>query len=258
MKKKKVYLCLALLIIIVVVIAVFLASPYLRMEKIIKDLINSDYEYTLEYEISGLDITNVPSELKGKIEGKKSDDIVKGNIYVEDSKYLELYAQRGGEYLFNIKPAIKKIIDNVKTDLPFSLGIFSQTVPDTYISLDRINEIAGGDDFKELDGVELFTDLSKEHSYHIQRVDAPIGQDTVSRNYFQIIFEDVDADIIVGLPKLDDEVYMKISHNEVKLEFNISYQKKPLDDMEMPKENIKESSVELLKQIYAIWKIKED
>ena len=64
-------MCLALLIIIVVVIAVFLASPYLRMEKIIKDLINSDYEYTLEYEISRLDITKVPSELKGKIEGKK-------------------------------------------------------------------------------------------------------------------------------------------------------------------------------------------
>lgn len=253
--KKRMFILIAIISVIVILLAAVLAWPYIKIEKTVKDLSKSDYEFTMDYSVTGFGLTDELKEFSGKVEGKKCDNKLKGNIFVEDNKYFEIYAEKGGEYVFNVRPVAKKIINKVGAKMPVSLGLFANAVPDIFISLQQLIEITDNEELKSFENLELFSNVKSENSYHIQKIDTPVGLENQKMNFFQITFETVEADVILGVSKsFDNSVYLNVSYSDVELTAELTYTKTNLKEIKMPEENVPESTISLLKDIYSAWK----
>ena len=95
MKKRKKIICIVISLIIVMAAAGYIyLRPYFKVAGRIDKLLNGNYEYTLDYKIDGTDLGMGGIFLNGNVSGQKSDDVVEGDVSVENINLLKVYGDR--------------------------------------------------------------------------------------------------------------------------------------------------------------------
>lgn len=247
MKKRKKILCIAIAAIIVIaVVGYIFLKPYLRIAGRMSKLLSEDYEYTLDYKLDGTDLGIGDILLNGDISGEKSGDVVKGDISVSDNKLLEVYGNKSGDVVFNVKPLLKLAVN----DDDSSVGkILKYMLGDTYISFDQIKEITGYEDVDKIKKVESFSLLYNKNKF--KKVDRPDGADASyldDADFFQIKYK--GRTFVVGIPKDENHMYLETNIDDVKLIVNAEYEYKDVDKIEMPEANVSDKTVSILKGVF--------
>lgn len=261
-KKRRVWITVgvvvAILLLLAGVVSYIKMKPFLELKKTINELKEDDYTYSLDYTISGVGFVFGNQLLDGTIEGEKADEILRGSIQIANKEYLEVYAQKDGTFLFNIKPIFEIILDKVKEENGSSvaLNILSHAVKDTYVSLEQIQSITEEENVQSIEKVEVFSKLFS--SYEVKMVEKPekVERDYLTdANFFQLDFDNSDIVLTIGIPKSQNgKLYLKASNGTLELEVDAEYQLKEMEKLSMPENQVSDKTISIFKKIYDMWR----
>lgn len=63
-------------------------APYLRLKQTADQLLNKQYEYTVEGKVEGMNLKLLGDSFQGTIQGKKGKDVIDGDIIYKDVPIL--------------------------------------------------------------------------------------------------------------------------------------------------------------------------
>ena len=260
-KKKRTWIIVVLGIVFFVLLAGGAAymkmKPYLELKHTLNELKEKDYSYSLDYSISGIDFIFGNKLLDGSINGEKAKDILRGEIQIENTEYLEVYVQKDGNLLFNLKPVFEILLDKIKESQGSStmLNLLSYALKDTYVSLEQIQSITGEKNVESIENVEVFSKLFS--SYKIKKLEQPENTDReylADAHFYQLTFENSDIVVVVGIPrKQKGKMYLKATKDTLELEVDAEYELKTIENLSMPVNTVSDRTISVFKKIYDLW-----
>lgn len=252
-EKKKIWIISIIAVLCAVCLGVGIAfiniSPYLKLKETVHVLMEDNYEYSMDYQITGVNMLFEKLQ-DGTIKGIKEGDILQGAVFVEETEYLEAYINSRRECLFNIKPIVDILLDTINLKSVLPLG----ALKDIYVSLEQIQEIIG----KEQTTVQISTaDKTVDwSSYDLKKIDIPKGikaEYAQTMNFFEVQFENNPLQLLVGIPKKGEgTLYLKASQNQMILELYGEYQVGKVSKITMPKETVSDTVITVLKTMYGV------
>lgn len=256
-------ICFTMLIVGLVVYASL--KPMLILKNKMDEIVNKTYKYSLDAKIEGYEIKYLGNEFSGRISGKKGNETIFGELFYDDTKYVELYADKSLNMVFNCKPFFVSMLDTVgeKTGLPVNLISFMVT--DLNISLEQIESIVGVDIVTLSDsGVtsDLFKSISgnksKKNNFTINVIKKTEKKDILLEDkeayYFRINLSDNDTEIIIGIPKKEEnKIVARIYYGNIIWNFMMEYDICDVEDVVIPEKTISDKVIETIKSVYQLW-----
>ena len=138
--------------------------PYIRLKQTTDNLLNREYEYTLDGKVEGMDLKLLGDSFEGTIKGQKGKNVVYGDIAYKDSDYLKIYADMEGDIIFDASPLIDQAINTVADSIPFGKSLIKSASSDVKISYDQVEYILN-QDIKTLKDEGVSSDLIKNVSH---------------------------------------------------------------------------------------------
>ena len=220
--------------------------PYIRLKQTTDNLLNREYEYTLDGKVEGMDLKLLGDSFEGTIKGQKGKNVVYGDIAYKDSDYLKIYADIKGDIIFDASPLIDQAIDTVADSIPFGKSLIESASSDVKISYDQIEYILN-QDIKTLKDEGVSSDLMENVSHRknggytlsllkdkdIDEKDKLLDDDAY---YFDIDLKDYDTKLVVGIPKdkNDHRISANIYADKITWSFTGEYEIKTVEDIKMP------------------------
>lgn len=238
-------------------------SPYIRLKQTTDNLLNREYEYTLDGKVEGMDLKLLGDSFEGTIKGQKGKNVVYGDIAYKDSDYLKIYADMKGDIIFDASPLIDQAIDTVADSIPFGKSLIESASSDVKISYDQIEYILN-QDIKTLKDEGVSSDLMENVSHRknggytlsllkdkdIDEKDKLLDDDAY---YFDIDLKDYDTKLVVGIPKdkNDHRIYANIYADKITWSFTGEYEIKTVEDIKMPEATVSDKTIDVLKSLYS-------
>lgn len=238
-------------------------SPYIRLKQTTDNLLNREYEYTLDGKVEGMDLKLLGDSFEGTIKGQKGKNVVYGDIAYKDSDYLKIYADMKGDIIFDASPLIDQAIDTVADSIPFGKSLIESASSDVKISYDQIEYILN-QDIKTLKDEGVSSDLMENVSHRknggytlsllkdkdIDEKDKLLDDDAY---YFDIDLKDYDTKLVVGIPKdkNDHRISANIYADKITWSFTGEYEIKTVEDIKMPEATVSDKTIDVLKSLYS-------
>ena len=238
-------------------------SPYIRLKQTTDNLLNREYEYTLDGKVEGMDLKLLGDSFEGTIKGQKGKNVVYGDIAYKDSDYLKIYADMKGDIIFDASPLIDQAIDTVADSIPFGKSLIESASSDVKISYDQIEYILN-QDIKTLKDEGVSSDLMENVSHRknggytlsllkdkdIDEKDKLLDDDAY---YFDIDLKDYDTKLVVGIPKdkNDHRISTNIYADKITWSFTGEYEIKTVEDIKMPEATVSDKTIDVLKSLYS-------
>ena len=268
MNKKKIIaisvICAVALVAAVTGVLIYMHfRPYIRLKQTTDNLLNREYEYTLDGKVEGMDLKLLGDSFEGTIKGQKGKNVVYGDIAYKDSDYLKIYADMKDDIIFDASPLIDQAIDTVADSIPFGKSLIESASSDVKISYDQIEYILN-QDIKTLKDEGVSSDLMENMSHRknggytlsllkdkdIDEKDKLLDDDAY---YFDIDLKDYDTKLVVGIPK--DKNGHRISANiyadKITWSFTGEYEIKTVEDITMPEATVSDKTIDVLKSLYS-------
>lgn len=264
-KKKTIIISIVCgLVVILAVVGILLYMhflPYIRLKQTADNLLNRQYEYTVDGKVEGMNLKLLGNSFEGRIEGKKSADVISGDIEYKDTTYLKIYADKNSNIVFDASPLVDAAIDKVADSIPFGGSLLKSFSSDVKVSYDQIEEVLG-QDIATLDDEGISNDLmdnvshgkSKDYTLtmlkEVDETDKLLGDDAY---YFEIDLKDYDTKLVVGIPKdkNDTKCSMKVYTDDITWSFTGEYEIKSVEDIQMPESTVSDDTIDMLKTIYS-------
>lgn len=237
--------------------------PYIRLKQTTDNLLNREYEYTLDGKVEGMDLKLLGDSFEGTIKGQKGKNVVYGDIAYKDSDYLKIYADMKGDIIFDASPLIDQAIDTVADSIPFGKSLIESASSDVKISYDQIEYILN-QDIKTLKDEGVSSDLMENVSHRknggytlsllkdkdIDDKDKLLDDDAY---YFDIDLKDYDTKLVVGIPKdkNDHRISTNIYADKITWSFTGEYEIKTVEDIKMPEATVSDKTIDVLKSLYS-------
>lgn len=237
--------------------------PYIRLKQTTDNLLNREYEYTLDGKVEGMDLKLLGDSFEGTIKGQKGKNVVYGDIAYKDSDYLKIYADMKGDIIFDASPLIDQAIDTVADSIPFGKSLIESASSDVKISYDQIEYILN-QDIKTLKDEGVSSDLMENVSHRknggytlsllkdkdIDEKDKLLDDDAY---YFDIDLKDYDTKLVVGIPKdkNDHRISTNIYADKITWSFTGEYEIKTVEDIKMPEATVSDKTIDVLKSLYS-------
>lgn len=237
--------------------------PYIRLKQTTDNLLNREYEYTLDGKVEGMDLKLLGDSFEGTIKGQKGKNVVYGDIAYKDSNYLKIYADMKGDIIFDASPLIDQAIDTVADSIPFGKSLIESASSDVKISYDQIEYILN-QDIKTLKDEGVSSDLMENVSHRknggytlsllkdkdIDDKDKLLDDDAY---YFDIDLKDYDTKLVVGIPKdkNDHRISTNIYADKITWSFTGEYEIKTVEDIKMPEATVSDKTIDVLKSLYS-------
>ena len=237
--------------------------PYIRLKQTTDNLLNREYEYTLDGKVEGMDLKLLGDSFEGTIKGQKGKNVVYGDIAYKDSDYLKIYADIKGDIIFDASPLIDQAIDTVADSIPFGKSLIESASSDVKISYDQIEYILN-QDIKTLKDEGVSSDLMENVSHRknggytlsllkdkdIDEKDKLLDDDAY---YFDIDLKDYDTKLVVGIPKdkNDHRISTNIYADKITWSFTGEYEIKTVEDIKMPEATVSDKTIDVLKSLYS-------
>ena len=237
--------------------------PYIRLKQTTDNLLNREYEYTLDGKVEGMDLKLLGDSFEGTIKGQKGKNVVYGDIAYKDSDYLKIYADMKGDIIFDASPLIDQAIDTVAASIPFGKSLIKSASSDVKISYDQIEYILN-QDIKTLKDEGVSSDLMENVSHRKnggytlsllkdKDVDEKDKFLDDAAYYFEIDLKDYDTKLVVGIPKdkNDHRISANIYADEITWSFTGEYEIKTVEDIKMPEATVSDKTIDVLKSLYS-------
>ena len=237
--------------------------PYIRLKQTTDNLLNREYEYTLDGKVEGMDLKLLGDSFEGTIKGQKGKNVVYGDIAYKDSDYLKIYADMEGDIIFDASPLIDQAIDTVADSIPFGKSLIKSASSDVKISYDQVEYILN-QDIKTLKDEGVSSDLMKNVSrrksggYTLSLLkDKDVDEKDKflddAAYYFEIDLKDYDTKLVVGIPKdkNDHRISANIYADEITWSFTGEYEIKAVEDIKMPEATVSDKTIDVLKSLYS-------
>lgn len=268
MKKKKRILIgiicgLAIISAAVGVILYLHFAPYLRLKQTADQLLNKQYEYTVEGKVEGMNLKLLGNSFQGTIRGKKGNDVIDGDIIYKDITYLKIYANKQGDMVFDVTPLIDAAIDKVAESSPFIGGLIKSISSDVKISYAQIEEVLNQNIISLNDeGVsnELVSQViyGKAEDYtltvlkEINPEDELLGTDAY---YFEMDLKNYNTKLVIGIPKNrnDTKWSMNVYTDKITWSFTGEYEIKNVEEITMPESTVSDEIIDILKGLYTAY-----
>ncbi len=235
--------------------------PYIRLKQTVDNLLNRQYEYTVDGKVEGMDLKLLGNSFEGRIEGKKSADVISGDIEYKDTTYLKIYADKNSNIMFDASPLVDAAMDKVADSIPFGGSLLKSISSDVKVSYDQIEEILG-QDIATLNDEGVSNDLmdkvshgkSKDYTLtmlkEVDEADKLLGDDAY---YFEIDLKDYDTKLVVGVPKdkKDTKCSMNVYTDEITWSFTGEYELEAVEDIQMPESTVSDNTIDMLKTLYS-------
>ena len=268
MNKKKIIaisvICAVAAIVAVTGVLIYMHfRPYIRLKQTTDNLLNREYEYTLDGKVEGMDLKLLGDSFEGTIKGQKGKNVVYGDIAYKDSDYLKIYADMKGDIIFDASPLIDQAIDTVADSIPFGKSLIESASSDVKISYDQIEYILN-QDIKTLKDEGVSSDLMENVSHRknggytlsllkdkdIDEKDKLLDDDAY---YFDIDLKDYDTKLVVGIPKdkNDHRISTNIYADKITWSFTGEYEIKTVEDIKMPEATVSDKTIDVLKSLYS-------
>lgn len=235
--------------------------PYIRLKQTVDNLLNRQYEYTVDGKVEGMDLKLLGNSFEGRIEGKKSADVISGDIEYKDTTYLKIYADKNSNIVFDASPLVDAAMDKVADSIPFGGSLLKSVSSDVKVSYDQIEEILG-QDIATLNDEGVSNDLMNKVSHgkskdytltmlkEVDEADKLLGDDAY---YFEIDPKDYDTKLVVGIPKDKKETKcsMNVYTDQITWSFTGEYELKAVEDIQMPESTVSDNTIDMLKTIYS-------
>lgn len=237
--------------------------PYIRLKQTTDNLLNREYEYTLDGKVEGMDLKLLGDSFEGTIKGQKGKTVVYGDIAYKDSDYLKIYADMEGNIIFDASPLIDQAINTVADSIPFGKSLIKSASSDVKISYDQVEYILN-QDIKTLKDEGVSSDLMKNVSrrksggYTLSLLkDKDVDEKDKllddAAYYFEIDLKDYDTKLVVGIPKdkNDHRISANIYADEITWSFTGEYEIKAVEDIKMPEATVSDKTIDVLKSLYS-------
>ena len=237
--------------------------PYIRLKQTTDNLLNREYEYTLDGKVEGMDLKLLGDSFEGTIKGQKGKNVVYGDIAYKDSDYLKIYADMKGDIIFDASPLIDQAINTVADSIPFGKSLIKSASSDVKISYDQVEYILN-QDIKTLKDEGVSSDLMKNVSrrksggYTLSLLkDKDVDEKDKflddAAYYFEIDLKDYDTKLVVGIPKdkNDHRISANIYADEITWSFTGEYEIKAVEDIKMPEATVSDKTIDVLKSLYS-------
>lgn len=237
--------------------------PYIRLKQTTDNLLNREYEYTLDGKVEGMDLKLLGDSFEGTIKGQKGKTVVYGDIAYKDSDYLKIYADMEGDIIFDASPLIDQAINTVADSIPFGKSLIKSASSDVKISYDQVEYILN-QDIKTLKDEGVSSDLIKNVSHRKsggyilsllkdKDVDEKDKLLDDAAYYFEIDLKDYDTKLVVGIPKdkNDHRISANIYADEITWSFTGEYEIKAVEDIKMPEATVSDKTIDVLKSLYS-------
>lgn len=237
--------------------------PYIRLKQTTDNLLNREYEYTLDGKVEGMDLKLLGDSFEGTIKGQKGKNVVYGDIAYKDSDYLKIYADMEGDIIFDASPLIDQAINTVADSIPFGKSLIKSASSDVKISYDQVEYILN-QDIKTLKDEGVSSDLMKNVSrrksggYTLSLLkDKDVDEKDKllddAAYYFEIDLKDYDTKLVVGIPKdkNDHRISANIYADEITWSFTGEYEIKTVEDIKMPEATVSDKTIDVLKSLYS-------
>ena len=264
-KKKTIIISIVCgLVVILAVVGILLYMhflPYIRLKQTADNLLNKQYEYTVDGKVEGMNLKLLGNSFEGRIEGKKSADVISGDIEYKDTTYLKIYADKNSNIVFDASPLVDAAVDKVADSIPFGGSLLKSFSSDVKVSYDQIEEILG-QDIATLNDEGVSNDLMDKVSHgknkdytltmlkEVDEADKLLGDDAY---YFEIDLKDYDTKLVVGIPKdkKDTKCSMNVYTDDITWSFTGEYELKAVEDIQMPESTMSDNTIDMLKTIYS-------
>ena len=237
--------------------------PYIRLKQTTDNLLNREYEYTLDGKVEGMDLKLLGDSFEGTIKGQKGKTVVYGDIAYKDSDYLKIYADMEGDIIFDASPLIDQAINTVADSIPFGKSLIKSASSDVKISYDQVEYILN-QDIKTLKDEGVSSDLMKNVSrrksggYTLSLLkDKDVDEKDKllddAAYYFEIDLKDYDTKLVVGIPKdkNDHRISANIYADEITWSFTGEYEIKAVEEIKMPEATVSDKTIDVLKSLYS-------
>jgi hypothetical protein len=234
--------------------------PKLYLKKRLEQLLNQKYTYSITYDAEGIETDFLGNEVHGTVTGKKGDDVFYGRITNQGMSYFDLYVDKNWNMIFNIKPLLESILNEIQDSTKLPLSLVSSSIGDIFISSEQIKSIAGESSFVMPDIENInFSDVAYTVALRsdVSESDMLLGRDAY---YFDITIKEYEMNLLLGIPKEKDikKISLQINQNDVTWKFSGEYQQTDDVEIEMPEETLSEETIDAARKIYGYWKkIKE-
>lgn len=237
--------------------------PYIRLKQTTDNLLNREYEYTLDGKVEGMDLKLLGDSFEGTIKGQKGKTVVYGDIAYKDSDYLKIYADMEGDIIFDASPLIDQAINTVADSIPFGKSLIKSASSDVKISYDQVEYILN-QDIKTLKDEGVSSDLMEDVSHRKsggytlsllkdKDVDEKDKLLDDAAYYFEIDLKDYDTKLVVGIPKdkNDHRISANIYADKITWSFTGEYEIKAVEEIKMPEATVSDKTIDVLKSLYS-------
>ena len=238
-------------------------APYLRLKQTTDQLLNKQYEYTVEGKVEGMNLKLLGDSFQGTIQGKKGKDVIDGDIIYKDVTYLKIYADKQGDIVFDVTPLMNAAIDKVVDSSPLIGGFIKSISSDVKISYAQIEEVLNQNIISLNDeGVsnELMNQViyGKTEDYtltvlkEINPEDELLGEKAY---YFEMDLKNYDTKLVIGIPKNknDTKWSMNVYTDKITWSFVGEYKIKNVEEVIMPESTVSDETIDVLKRLYAAY-----
>ncbi len=284
-RKRKTLLAILLTLLLIILISfialLMFAKPYLKAVNVAKELLNENYSYDIECYIEGITLGEGKyGEYTVYVEGEKIQNELRSYVYSEENAYLEIFANKDGEVIFNLRPFFQFISNQAEEKLNINVGELVLDIEDTYVSMRDIEEIldvdiVSPDDFgKKKDNADAEKESSKGDTdkkdsdskkftdkYKLKKIDEPddinVKYQAEKSYFFQLTLLDLGTKVVVGVPASDyDEFYVNMEKGDIRLEMYARYDvedKEEIKQIDFPKSTFTDEQIQNFKAVYKLW-----
>lgn len=262
-KKKSLFImagaaCGIIMIVIVLLMIYMAVYPKLCLKKRLEWLLNQKYSYNITYDAEGIETDFLGNNVQGTIIGKKGDGIFFGQVTNQGMAYFDFYMNKDWNMIFNIKPLLESILNEIQESTKLPLSFFSSSLGDIFISKEQIKSVFG-DVVPNIENVD-FSDLkyTVKQLSDVSESNMLLGKDAY---YFDITIQGYELNLLFGIPKEKQtkKISLQVSYGDVVWKFAGEYQQTDDVELEMPEETLSEETIDMARKIYDYWKkIKQD
>lgn len=262
-KKRKLILSIIIGIIILLLIAgtviYIFYKPYINAAIAAKKLVDENYNYNLECYIEGITFKDGQyGQYTVYAEGEKSGDGIRSAVYSKDKPYLEVWADKEGEVIFNLRPMCQLISDEIEKGLGITVGNLEIDMNDTYVSLEDVERVIDKD-IISIDDFGIKGSGTGSLEYEIELIDSPeefnVDYDGDDSYFFRLTLLDYGTKVIIGVPKVqkDSFLYVNMEKDDMKLELYFTYDMTENEKVVIPESTFSEEQLDSFGRVYKLW-----
>ena len=270
MKKRILIATIAIMsVLLVVFVTLFIVFyPKLQLKRAIHDLAYEEFTYAAEIEFETQKNSEQDIKYELAINGRKDNEVIYGEVNYQENVLFDLYVGQNKELVLDLSPGINNLLDAIGEKMSLPSGLLKLTMKQLVISYSQIERIISetensGVAKSLMVGIAALHDRLENGEFGVSQLKTLAKPDALMEKeawYFNIVFDDLDTEMIVGIPKdaKNKEIYAKVVSSEFSIQCVLNYRVCELQEITVPKVNVADQTIDILKSVISIFRKNEN